>query len=364
MMIEAASPLGVDICVLRTDADESTATLGQHVIGDLGDPAALAEFARLVDVITFDKEPGELLPLLDLIVAGVELRPGPATLRFSDKARQRRLLTRRGLPIPPFAILHRPEDVPTALEQLGGDVIWKAALGGFDGRGLIHTSDPTVAADFVAGCRSPVVAEAKLQLDAELSVIVARDVHGAVLSYPTFVTVQDDGMCNEVHLDPDLDPHLDKRARSVATRVADAVGSVGVLAVELFVSDGRVLVNEIAPRPHNSGHLTIEATATSQFEQHIRAVLGLPLGPVHPVRPAAAMVNIAGDHLPGMNAMAAALGEPDTYVHLYGKLARPRRKVGHVTALADNLPTALDRARRTHDTLLSEPEEQVGLRYH
>jgi len=346
MMIEAALPLGIEVCVLRRSTDESTSWWGNSVVGDLGDPDAASRFAELIDVATFDTEPSSLAPLADLVATGVELRPGPFTFRYTDKARQRRLLGRAGFPVPEYVILRSPAQVGDTLKLWGGPVVWKAATGGFDGRGVLMTDDQREAESFVAGCQSVVVAEPLLALDLELAVLVARSVTGETMTYPTLITEQVEGMCHTVVMDPDLDPVLDRRARDLAVQIAHETDSVGVLAVELFLVGGQLIINELAPRPHNSGHLTIEACVTSQFEQHVRAVAGLPLGDTSPLHPAAVMVNIAGAADPTGDGLAAALSVGGDHVHLYGKTARPQRKIGHVTSVGHDVSALRARAQR------------------
>ncbi len=351
MMIEAALPLGIEVCVLRRPSDESTTWWGNSVVGDLDDPDATSRFAERIDVATFDTEPSSLAPLAELVGMGVELRPGPLTFRYTDKARQRRLFRRAGFPVPDHVILRSPAQVSDTMNLWGGAVVWKAATGGFDGRGVLMTDDQREAEAFVAGCQSVVVAEPLLPLDLELAVLVARSVTGETTTYPTLITEQVNGMCHTVVMDPDLDPELDRQARDLAVRIANETGSVGILAVELFVVGGRLLINELAPRPHNSGHLTIEACVTSQFEQHIRAVAGLPLGDTSPLHPAAVMVNIAGAADPTGEGLAEALTVGGNHVHLYGKTARPQRKIGHVTSVGHDVTELRDSAQRAVNAL-------------
>lgn len=362
MLAEAATPLGIHVRVLAGPADEGAAdVVVDTVVGDHADPAVLGAFAASVDVVTFDHENVEHDLLLALEADGVAVRPSVATLRFSDKAHQRRAFAEAGIPVPDFVVLDGgPQDVDAAVafaERHGGSAVVKASRGGYDGRG-VWMLDRAEIAGFVADWTgAPLVLEPRLALVLELAVLVARRPSGEVATWPVVETVQVDGMCDEVLLPAPVDASLATRAREIAEQVAEEVGATGVLAIELFVVDGadgpEVLVNEIAPRVHNSGHLTIEASATSQFEQHLRAVLDWPLGPTENVAPAAAMVNVVGDgeHDPRDRQADALAQVPGAHVHLYGKTPRSGRKIGHVTVLAADVDAARRAASIAADTL-------------
>ncbi|MCU0273065.1 MAG: ATP-grasp domain-containing protein, partial [Acidimicrobiales bacterium] len=257
----------------------------------------------------------------------------------------RHALVDAGLPTPPFAEVGDVAAVGAFADAHGGwPVVLKAARDGYDGKGVWLVDRPDAAAVVLTSLPEgvPAVVEPRLPLDRELAVLVARRPSGGSVVYPCVETRQVDGICHEVLLPAAVPSALAAEAEAVACGVADLAGAVGVLAVELFVVDGRVLVNELAPRPHNSGHLTIDACRTSQFENHLRAVLDWPLGSPDPVTPAAAMANlIAGDPaLDPRDRVAAALAAGDVDVHVYDKTPRPGRKLGHVTALAPDRGTA------------------------
>lgn len=354
MLAEAATPLGVHVRVLAGPADEGAPeVVPDVVVGAADDPDALRAFAAGVDVVTFDHENVDHAALEEVERAGTPVRPGVSTLRYSDKAHQRRSFEAAGLPVPPFAVVD-PVGAPgpaveVALrfaEAHGGDdgrIVCKASRGGYDGRGVwMPTTDELPA--FLAGYGgAPLVLEPLLELEREVAVLVARRPSGEVAAWPVLETVQVDGMCDEVLLPASLPSGLEEAAARIGEAVATTTGAVGVVAVELFVlagADGpRLLVNEIAPRVHNSGHLTIEACRTSQFEQHLRAVLDWPLGPVDPIWPAAAMANVVGGESgdPRERQADALAAVPHAHLHLYGKAARPARKVGHVTVVGDEL---------------------------
>jgi 5-(carboxyamino)imidazole ribonucleotide synthase len=373
MLAEAASPLGVHLRVLAGPGDEGAPeVVADTVTGAADDEAALRSFAAGVDVLTFDHENVDHGVLRRIESAGTPVRPGVATLEFSDKAHQRRAFDAAGLPVPPYSVVDPVADRAAATvtavafaDAHGGGLVAKASRGGYDGRGVWMLSSSEVA-DFVADYDgAPLVLEPRLDLRCEVAVLVARRPSGEVRTWPVLETVQVDGMCDEVLLPAPVEPALAERAGEVAGRVAEVTGAVGVLAVELFVvvdGDGpTVLVNEIAPRVHNSGHLTIEGCRTSQFEQHLRAVLDWPLGPTDATAPAAVMANVVG--VAGVDPrrrQELALAEvPEAHVHLYGKTPRPARKIGHVTVLGDDLPAVRRRAGLAAD-LLSGAVEGSG----
>jgi 5-(carboxyamino)imidazole ribonucleotide synthase len=364
MLAEAATPMGIHVRVLAAPGDEGAAEVVPDVqLGDPDDPEALRSFAATVDVVTFDHENVDHATLAALEAEGVAVRPGVGTLRFSDKAHQRVSFAAAGLPVPPFAVVDPVADRATATAMARafadqhGDaetrVVAKASRGGYDGRG-VWMLPATELVEFLADYDgAPLVLEPKLPLDREVAVLVARRPSGQTVTWPVLETVQVDGMCDEVLLPAPIDAEQAATAAEVAATVAEVTGAVGVLAIELFISDGRVLVNEIAPRVHNSGHLTIEGTRTSQFEQHLRAVLDWPLGPTDPTAPVAVMANVVGgaDADPRDRQAVALAQVPEAHVHLYGKTARPARKIGHVTVLGDELAGTRTRANLAADLL-------------
>ena len=391
MLAEAASPLGVHLRVLASPSDEgAAAVVADTVLGDHSDAATLDAFADSVDVITFDHENVDHGLLSALAARGVAVRPSVATLLYSDKAHQRRRFAEAGIPVPEFLVLDptgdpdRPAGAATCAadavafaERHGGVAVVKASRGGYDGRGVWMLPASDIGAFVETWTGAPLVLEPRLELSLELAVLAARTPSGEVATWPLLETVQVDGMCDEVLLPAAVPAELEARARALGARVAEEVGAQGVIAVELFVVSGsdepddahgadatgpRLFVNEIAPRVHNSGHLTIEASATSQFEQHLRAVLDWPLGPTHSVSPGAVMANVVGtDAQEPRRRQARALAEvPGAHVHLYGKTPREGRKVGHVTVLGDDRDRARRDANRAADILAGRPSEMTG----
>ena len=356
MMVEAASRLGVDARVLARSEDEAARAVWPVVDdGDGADPLVLEAFSRSCDVLTFDHEGVDPEVVEALTRLGRRVHPGAAALRLCDKSMQRTELTMLGFPVPPFAVVRTVGEVVAFARAHGGwPVVAKSPRGGFDGRGvrMLDGEEQALVALALAG-DSPLLLEPALAIERELSVLVARRPGGQRVVYPVVETFQHDGMCRSTMAPASIDPRLAAEATEIAVAIAELIDAVGVLAVELFVVDGAIIVNEIAPRPHNSGHWTIEGCATSQFENHLRAVLDWPLGAVTLRAPAVATVNIVGsaaDPDPRTR-LPLALAVDDAHVHLYGKTSRPGRKLGHVTALGTEPGAAHDSASRAVDAL-------------
>jgi 5-(carboxyamino)imidazole ribonucleotide synthase len=337
MMGEAADSLNLELTVLATSlGDSATATIANVMLGDATDPEALARLADVVDVITFDHELVDLDALEALESRGAVLRPSPRSLRYSvDKAFQRRAFSEHELPVPRFLVVEGIKDdrlIPF-LESLASPPVVKASRGGYDGRGVVMTEsreDALTAIDAMAA-HGEVVVEETMTLRGEVAQLIARASDGTFRLYPLVTTVQRDGMCAEVRFPSELDVATIAEASQITGAVAQLVEGVGIMAVEYFVTDEGLVINEIALRPHNSGHWTIEGATTSQFAQHLRAVSGQPLGDVESLAPCAVMVNVVGADEPG--SLDAARAIADVFVHDYGKTWRPGRKLGHVTAL-------------------------------
>lgn len=347
MMIPPAVALGIEIRVLAEEGGASAA-LAATAVGDYRDIGTVLDFAAGVDAVTFDHEHVPQEVLAALVAAGVAVRPGPAALAVAhDKILMRERLSALGVPVPDWGVVRDAAEVDAFLAAHGGAAVLKTPRGGYDGKGVRVVRASADVADWLAA--GPLLAEELVDFRRELAALVARRPSGQVVAWPTAETVQRDGVCAEVVAPAPAAGTLDGDARALAERIADGLGVTGVLAVELFeTADGRLLVNELAMRPHNSGHWTIDGSTTSQFEQHLRAVLDLPLGDPAPRAPWSVMVNVlggpAGATLP--DRYPSALGaHPDVKFHSYGKASRPGRKVGHVTAVGVEVDEVRARAR-------------------
>ena len=366
MTVQAAIPLSVRVRLLAARADDSAALVWPDVMLGAPDSAgALREFAAGCDVLTFDHELVDPAILAMLEADGHRLRPGAAALLLAqDKGEQRTRFAARGLPVPPFRMVRTAADLTDFAAEYGWPVVVKARRGGYDGRGVWVVAGEDAMTGLLETVARDVdlMVEPWLRIERELAVLVARRPDGESVSYPPVETVQVDGICHEVLAPALTPPGLTAAAERLALDVAGMIGAVGILAVEMFVVDGALLINELALRPHNSGHLTIEGATTSQFENHLRAVLDWPLGSTALTAPAVAMRNVLGG--PAGTDPAARLPEAlaieNAHVHLYGKAARPGRKLGHVTVLAESRDEARARARRAGLLLSGGPESGNG----
>ena len=356
MTHQAAIALGQTLRVLAVTPDDPAAQVTPDVVlGSHTDLDALRRAAEGADAFTFDHEhvPTELLE--KLIAEGVNVAPPPqALVHAQDKLVMRRKLADIGAPIPRFAEVSDAAEIDAFAD--GRPVVVKTARGGYDGRGVLIADDLGEARDFAArnlAAGIPVLVEEQVAMRRELAALVARSPFGQGAAWPVVETVQRDGICVEVIAPaPDLDDETASAAEQLALRLAAELGVVGVLAVELFETvDGALLVNELAMRPHNSGHWTMDGSRTSQFEQHLRAVLDYPLGDTSPIASVTVMANVIG----GPDEPAMAMDErlhhlfgriPDAKVHLYGKEQRPNRKIGHINIVGDDVATLRERAGR------------------
>lgn len=351
MTHQAAIALGQSLRVLAVSPDDPAAQVSPDVvIGSHADLEALRRAAAGAEALTFDHEhvPTDLLHTL--VADGVSVLPAPETLVYAqDKLAMRRRLADLGAPIPRFAEVRTVDDVDAFAAQVGGPVVIKTVRGGYDGRGVVLADDLAAAREAVGRYLADgvsVLLEERVAMRRELAALVARSPFGQGAAWPVVETVQRQGICVAVLAPaPGLSDELAAEAEELGLRIAEQLGVVGVLAVELFeTSADGLLVNELAMRPHNSGHWTMNGAVTSQFEQHLRAVLDWPLGDTELVAPHAVMINVFGGLTDDQ--IAQALGhQPSAKVHAYGKSPRPGRKAGHVTAMGDDLDDAAYRAR-------------------
>ncbi len=355
MTHQAAVALGQSLRVLSTGPDESAALVAADVrLGDHRDLDALLALAEGATVVTFDHEHVPTEHLRALAAAGHRVAPGPdALVHAQDKLVLRRALAAAGEPQPPWAEAASLEEIAAFGDRHGWPVVVKTPRGGYDGRGVFVVDGPDDVRELVDRYDALLV-EQRVPMVRELSALVARSPFGQVAVWPVVETVQRDGINTEVLAPaPGLDEATATAAQELAVRVADRVGVVGVMAVELFETAHGVLVNELAMRPHNSGHWTIEGSRTSQFEQHLRAVLDYPLGATAMAAPVVVMANVLGGRAaeagwtgPGLDERVHHLMAhwPDVKLHWYGKGQRPGRKLGHVTALGTDLDEVRARA--------------------
>lgn len=359
MMAAAALRLGVETRILQTDRSGPADGLARVFTGDWHDESTVSRFAAECDVITFENEWVELDTLMRVMPPWTKLWPtADAMAGVRDKIRQKNLAKAEGLPVGEFRACATLDEARDAAQAFGYPVLFKRPTHSYDGYGnrtVEGEADVQGAYEALAdGGR--VLVEKFVPFERELAVLVARSVSGEVVTYPVAATVQKNHRCEAVELPAPIPAAVDQLASELARRTAVVYGVVGIAGVELFqLADGTLLVNEIAPRPHNTGHYTIDACVTSQFENHIRAVLDYPLGDPSLIAPATVMVNVLGkregatslEHLP------AALGVPGANVHLYGKReVRPGRKMGHVTVVGDTLEDVRKRANMAAERLL------------
>ncbi|WP_410765222.1 5-(carboxyamino)imidazole ribonucleotide synthase [Haloferax sp. DFSO60] len=357
MLAEAASPLGVDVVVLDPTPNCPASRVADQIVGAFDDPDAMAELAARADALTFEIELADP-DLLDELAAkeDIQVHPSPDALRtIEDKLIQKDTFGKAGIPIPPFHRVDEADDLHAALDEFGA-VMLKARTGGYDGRGNVPVTSPDEVEDALDAVGGPAMAESFVEFERELSVIGIRGTDD-IRTFPVGENVHEDEILYETIVPARTSDAVTEEADRVAREVLSHLPGRGVFGIELFeTSDGDVLVNEVAPRPHNSGHWTIEGALSSQFEQHVRAVLGWPLGATDRRSPTV-MANILGTvdssreaHLGGLD---APLSESGVSLHWYGKdEVRPLRKMGHLTAVSEDdadIESLLERARTLRD---------------
>jgi 5-(carboxyamino)imidazole ribonucleotide synthase len=360
MVALAAREMGYRIAILDPDPRSPAAAVADRVeVGTYADVEAANRLAEGCDVVTYELEHVSS-PLVSAIDDGHRpIRPGPYPLKITqDRLAERKFLEANGVPVAAWRPVASPDDLRAGARELGYPVRLKASIGGYDGRSQWRlASDADVETRIAAmPMDSPMLVERELEFEAELSVVAARAADGTLAVYPPARNVHDDGILVESTVPAGVPPNVDAAARELGELLATGMGLVGILTAELFLMpDGSLVVNELAPRVHNSGHWTIEGAATSQFEQHVRAICGLPLGDVSMRAPAAAMVNVLGEgsrRAANLAGVADALRGSDVHLHLYDKRdVFERRKMGHLTALGADVGTALAAAREARAKL-------------
>ena len=360
MLCIAAARLGVLTLTLERDSDCPAAHVSsRHIEGDWNDPRTVRELARRCDAITIENEFIDAGVLETLEADSIRTVPSSLCLAgIQDKLRQRDILRRHGIPSPPFAPVDSRDDLERAAHRFGYPFLLKLRRGGYDGKGnrtLRSPGDIDPAWNDFGGSPGTLLAEGFCRFRMEIAQMTCRAASGETADWPVVETLQKDHVCHMVKAPADIAPGERRKAREVARAAVEAMGGTGSIGVEMFLTgEGQVLVNELAPRVHNSGHYTIESCIASQFENHVRALLGWPLGSTAMTAPAAVMINILGDaDGPGFpRGVKDLLDVPGARLHLYGKReCRRGRKMGHITVLADSAEDALERARRAADTL-------------
>ena len=348
MFTIAARTMGYEVVVLDPDKASPAGKLAsEHLCADYADQAALDSFAKSCDAVTteFENVPASTL---DALAKACPVRPGAQAVAITqDRIHEKNFLKDNGFPTAPFSVIHSLDDLKSGIEQIGMPAILKVSRFGYDGKGqfgIKATSDADKGWETLNG--EACVLEQRMPLDIEVSVVLARGLEGEVTTYPVAENIHEEGILDVSVVPARIDKELEIKVTKMATKIANALDYVGVMAVEFFISNGELLVNEIAPRPHNSGHYTLDACVTDQFEQQVRAVCGLPLGDTRLLSPVV-MINMLGDIWHGGNApkWQKLLDHPNVKLHLYGKHeARPGRKMGHFNVLASDIDDALSLA--------------------
>lgn len=347
MLAEAAKKLGVDCVVLDPTPECPASAFARHIVGDFTNHDAVMALAKECDAMTFEIESANAEALAELAAQGFPVHPTPATLSLiKDKLRQKEFLAERGIPVAPFRRVANVEEARAAGATLGYPFVLKARSGGYDGRGNATVRVESDIEDAMARLGNNLYAEGWVPFEKELAVVAVRSQGGDIRAYPVVETIHEDHICATVLAPAPVNELIAEKARALAKRILGAFEGAGVFGIELFLADGEVLVNEIAPRVHNSGHFTMDACAVSQFENHVRAVCGMELGETSMSVPAAVMVNILGQRsgpaAPSGIAEAEAQG---ARVHFYDKKeTKPKRKMGHLNATGATLEEALAKA--------------------
>lgn len=358
MLTLAALPLGFKVVVVNPSAGSPAAQVGaEEIVADLYDPKALQELAERSDYITIEIEHLDVDAIDSIAKLGTPVNPAPSIIRIiQDKFAQKKFLAAAGIPVAPFVAIESEKDAIEALEKFDGKMLLKTRLGAYDGRGnMVVASAADIKQAFKRFDGTPLYAEAFIPFERELAVMVARSMRDEIALYPIVQTIHERNICIEVLAPAPVSDDIHKRAAAIANSVAELLQGAGTFGIEMFLTKtGDILINEIAPRVHNSGHYTTEASRTSQFEQHVRAISDLPLGDTSMVVPAAVMVNILGEHdRPTIiTGLEDSLSIPATSVHLYGKFpTKIDRKMGHITATASTIEEARKNARKARKVL-------------
>lgn len=358
MLIFAAKKLGFYVTVIDpTPASPAGQIADKQIVANYNDEKAIRELASVSDFLTFEIELANAEILNEFAKKGLLVNPSAKTLStIKDKLRQNEFLQKFKIPVADFAQVESREDILNIAQKFGYPFLLKARFDAYDGRGnALIKNEREIDAGLKKLTGKKLYIEKFVPFIKELSVVAARDTNGKIVEYPVVETIHKNNICHTVIAPAPIDKKQAESAKNLALQVMDHLHGAGVFAIEMFLTqNGEVLVNEIAPRVHNSGHLTIEACITSQFEQHIRAVTGLPLGSTDMIVPSAVMVNILGerDGKTELKGLDKALAIKGVSVHIYGKSdTRFERKMGHITAIADTTENALIKAKEARELM-------------
>lgn len=358
MLTEAAISMGFQVTVIDPGPNAPAAQVGAaQIVAALDDKAALWQLADQSGVITIEIEHVAAELLSDIAKTGTSVQPAPETISLiQDKLAQKVFLQNAGLPVAPFAKITDRASAINDLEKFDGKMLIKTSHGAYDGRGnMIVESNEDIENAFETFRGRPLYAEKFIPFQKELAIMIARSTTGELATYPVTETIQERNICVEVIAPAAISQSLQEQAKSLALDIMAKLKGAGIFGIEMFLTDdGQILINEIAPRVHNSGHYTIEACATSQFEQHLRAITGLPLASTALVVPAAVMINILGERDGEVTPVGIdkANQKPHTTVHLYGKSpTKVDRKMGHLTSVGDTVEEARERARTAREII-------------
>lgn len=352
MLGMAAKQLGFIVTVVDpTPNSPAGQVVDKQIIADFQDEKAIRSLAKLSDFLTFEVELANAKILEEISNKGVSVNPSARTLSvIKDKLLQKRFLTKAGIPTAEFAEVESVRDIQKVAKKFGFPLFLKARFDAYDGRGnaLIQQSSD-IKKSLALFSEKKVYVEKFVPFSKELAIMVARGIHGEIKTYPVVETIHENNICHVVLAPAPVDISIRKKAEELAVEVMKKLKGAGVFGIEMFLTnDGNVVINEIAPRVHNSGHYTIEACVTSQFEQHIRAITGMPLGNTHMNFPAAAMINILGERntIASVSGLEKALAIPNVSVHIYGKAeTRKERKMGHITVADSTIYEAYRKAK-------------------
>lgn len=359
MFTIAARTMGYEVIVVDPDSNSPAGQLAtRHICAQYDDPATMAIIAEDCDVVTteFENIPSAML---EQLASSCPVRPGSHAVEITqDRIHEKTFLRDQNIPTAPFAIIQSEQTLQDGVEQIGVPAILKISHFGYDGKGQVSIKTPEQATEgWQTLQKEPCVLEQRMPLDIEVSVVLARGVNGEVVTYPVAENVHEHGILDVSIVPARIDESARKQVIETATHIANELDYIGVMAVEFFVSQGKLLVNEIAPRPHNSGHYTLDACVTNQFEQQVRAICGLPLGDTRLLSPVV-MVNMLGDLWHGGEApdWAQLLSHDNVKLHLYGKHeARAGRKMGHYNVVANSIDKALLLASEIQTVLNRHP---------